>query len=184
MDVILYKKISDVNKTLDMAVVPAKSKNLNAVHYEDRTHNNVTFSINDDNSISLSGTSTGNAYLFSATFNQNNRYYLQPGTYTISGGYSNSIYVYISFYSDETTTTKAISDVASKGTKNTFTTLEPYYVIIAATVEGSNVNTSNVTLYPQLEEGSHATDYESPFIEEKNSKRIIFIENELDFAKT
>lgn len=165
------------DEVLDIDI--SASRNLNAVHYENKTDGGVTFTVNSDNSISLSGTSTRDAYLFEVSFSVNKRYYLPAGTYTISGGISNSAPVYIIFYADQTTTTQARDAVYSTTSATTFTIDTGYYCIVTAYV-ASGTNTAGMTLYPQVEAGDTATGYHSPFIDEYTSQRLEDIEEDTE----
>lgn len=178
----LVGAINEVKEQADttdsiLDVETLKSKNLNTAKYQSNTDGGVTFTLNDDGSISLSGTATRDAFFYDGT-NPNNRFELPAGEYTLSGGYSSKISIYMNFYVDQTTTTPAISAVYSGASANSFTTDSKYYCSINAYIVNGE-NTNGITLYPQLEEGGEATDYVSP-AEWDESLRLQDIEEDIE----
>ena len=109
--------------------------------------NGVTFKVNDDGSISLSGTATNTAF-FIAFENLK----LPNGVYTLSGGYSPTIAIYIRGTSSGA---NILSSTGSSSTGNINTGIITGLIRIQ-----SGTNTNGITLYPQLEIGSQATDIE------------------------
>ena len=111
--------------------------------------------------------------------NTGNRFYLPPGTYTLSGGYSSSIAAYINFYSSQSSTTAAITAKYSYGQKTTFTINQGYYCTVNVWVD-SGINTNGITIYPQVEKGQKATQYVSPLPQTKARKLIDIDDNIVD----
>ena len=109
--------------------------------------NGVTFTVNDDGSISLSGTATNTAFFIAFADME-----LPNGTYTLSGGYSALIAIYIRGSSS------GANILGSTGSPNSG-------VINTGVITGliriqSGTNTDGITLKPQLEVGNQATTFE------------------------
>ena len=169
-------RIDELTNELDIR--PAASKNLNAVEYVSRTTGGVTFTVNKDNSITVSGSHTSTVWLANADWSVGHRVRLPAGTYTLSGGQSRDTFVYITFYSSQNATSVARDSVIDYGDANgtVFTTNQAYYVAIQIQI---NANTAtNTTFYPQIERGNKKTRYMSPFLE-KQAIRIRDIEDQL-----
>ena len=158
------------------------SKNLNVSPYFDKETKGVTFTVNADNSVTLSGTATGNAYAFSGvTENIPARFILPAGTYTLSGSYSNRIQGYVCLY-DGADSVTLIAEHKDAGTGITFTTDTDLYCVVQIIV-WAGYSTDGITLKMQLETGATSTEYVSPWSDELHSKRIADIEtavSELD----
>lgn len=115
----------------------------------------LTFTKNDDGSITIDGTSTGAYVGVSAAIDKNA--FVVGQTYTInSGKTSGNTYVQLTLnYSDNTT-----DYLVSSNRPNTFT-LEKEVVSASASVQvtASGTTVDNETIYPQIEVGDTATDF-------------------------
>ena len=149
--------------------VTVKNKNLIPYPYYQQevsgnTHvsnGGVTFTTNEDGSITMTGTNTASAnadreYLFT----KNNKVWLPVGEYTLSTGAELvtdfSWYLMAAMYSGII----AGGSVYARGGSIKFTVTEPGYLYVVLRVNANKA--VNVTVYPQLEVGSVATEYEKP----------------------
>lgn len=136
-----------------------KTKNLIGVKPVSRTINGATFTVNENGSITLNGTTTSQAvYHFNPTYNEPFRSVSVTAnkSYTLSRGVELPIGVYFMIYYIDSS--GAYTYVNSP---KTFTPTED--VDIAFYIRwDEGITMDNVTIYPQLEEGSTATEYE-PF---------------------
>ena len=148
------------------------TKNLNKTPYDaSRTAGDLIFTANADNSVTVNGKSTGTWYFASASENIPYRFPLPAGTYTLSGGkVHNKQLTSIILYANATTTT-AIADYSTAPNTRTFTVdVDCYAVVRFFIASGEELN--NETFYPQLEAGSTATEYVSPWGTTKVSDRL------------
>lgn len=136
-------------------VVSRNMLNLNG--FSTQTINGVTFTKNKDNSITINGTATSG---FSVNFV---KLKIKAGTYhlALNETVSNDFYIY-----DYDTNTGIISN------NSTATLTQDYNNVGFDTWINSGTTFNNITIYPQLEEGSTATPY-TPYLNmqelEKNS---------------
>ena len=122
-----------------------------------KTSAGITFTINDDGSITLNGMNNGTGSSSIAFYNDyqndNNPFILKKETkYTVSG--MNDINVQLVFYN---------GTIYANLADRTFTTTETNYSyesIYLQISKGNTTNFDNYTIYPMLEEGSVATEYE------------------------
>ena len=112
-------------------------------------YNGITFAPNPDGSISISGTATGNAFCNIVTSD----YLLKAGTYTLSGGQSNNVLVFVRYNN-----TAGTAFLQSTGAKQTSVT--DVDITVGIGIRIASGTTIDTILYPQLELGSTATDYE------------------------
>jgi hypothetical protein len=140
---------------IEAVKVRAQGKNLIPFSYRGRkeTYDGITFTVNDDGSITADGTATDRAqfliYPSSLTTLP-----LKAGTYTLSGCPQGG--------GDETYGVWS-SKGQDHGKGKTFTLTEDTEMFLNITImAGATVN--NLTFYPQIEIGESATDYE-PYIE-------------------
>lgn len=113
-----------------------------------QTSNGLTYIVNADKSISLSGTPTSNAFI---TLSE--PFHLPSGRYCMKKSGNANIQMLLRF------------ETAAGATKINATTNDATSVIDDGTYVGvirvaSGTNTDGITLYPQLELGSTATEYE------------------------
>ena len=181
MDIITYNKTRKIEDVLNYVGQEEKfPKNLNAIPYVDRTGWGMTFNVNDDNSVTCDGNPTnGNAYLWSGIYDQNKRFLLKPGTYTLSGGKSSNAYVYLMFFDEQTGDTETSQRVFSYGSSASFSISTECYCSTNIYI-AKNTDVDGYTFYPQIEEGWSATAYEDPFITFPSRIKII---EDLDIGK-
>lgn len=132
-----------------------RSKNLLNPIKQTVTRNGVTFTTNNDGSITLNGTATANiSYIFSnqKIYGDGGNYYLGITTDYSDIGYNFEVAGYIYNASDEVA--KIISP--NRGTQ-TIATNE--YVSLFNIYFKSGATFNNFTIFPQLEKGSVATNY-------------------------
>lgn len=117
-----------------------------------RTYLGVTLTKNNDGSITLNGTSTGNAQFYldvNGVGYQGRNSHLDAGTYTLNGIDSGGVKFEISY---KPTNGGVLYSWGA------FTVAEPFdYGIYVTVANGTTVN--NLRIYPQLERGSQATTY-------------------------
>lgn len=111
-----------------------------------RTHSGLTWTVNADGTISVSGTSTASSYIRLYT-NDNPGPIVAGGTYTISGG---GDYIQNHVY-----------DGTNKGSANPYTWTAPNPLPASWNISYfvSSGKTVNATINPQIEVGSTATPY-------------------------
>lgn len=137
-------------------IIEENKKNLNDCHDSvnllnisagSQTMNGITYTINEDKSITLNGTASALSYIqLSTVFSLN-------GTYTLSGGNNLSNNIYLrglnidhSYQIDFNTINYPTNTVNSR------------YAFYLYVLSGTTVN--NITVYPQIQKGTSATDYE------------------------
>lgn len=138
------------------------NKNIASIKEAGRTNNNVTYTVNSDNSISLTGTATAASYAFTVITDPNKMFYIKKGKYFLSGGISADIQLYIGGkYSDGTTLTQSSlisGSIYDRGSGAIFEL--PMDAIVYLQVNVTNGTSTEVTIYPQLEAGSTKTEFE------------------------
>lgn len=165
---------STIDEILDIETIP--SKNINMTPYPSSgTVSDVTFTHNNDGSISLTGNPSAVARW--PVKDTNIFWKLPAGTYTLSGGRA-KITVDLIMYANKTDSSSSLSK--SSGTETvTFTTTQDYWAFIRLTVT-SSATSDGVTMYPQLEAGSEATAYQDPNYVAYISQTIRDITNDID----
>jgi hypothetical protein len=116
------------------------------------TTNGVTITVNEDGSLQLTGTATGNVYYYLQGGTSSYPLQLQAGTYTLSGAKSSSIFIRLG-------NANGMQDDLGSGKTFTINEATNYYCLLRITT-GTATNT---TIYPMIEEGSTATAYE-PYV--------------------
>lgn len=113
------------------------------------THRGVTYTVNEDGSVTVNGTSSGGAsYIVLCTADQWNALGVPAGEYILSGGLSNACRLIADF--SDGSTAKTMTDTGS-GVKATFTnppTLASGKSIYIQVPAGNTIN--NLTVYPML----------------------------------
>lgn len=131
-------------------------KNLLPNEAKTQTINGLTFTINDDKSISISGTSTTTTILLIGYIN------LPSGTYTISthteGSVNNSCYINTVRVSDNTNITGGTINL--RDANKTTMILEENTNVYSRFYTGANRTFTNFKIYPMLEKNSINTEYE------------------------
>lgn len=149
--------------------VKVRSKNLIHFPYEKPagtsvTKSGVTLTTNADGSITLNGTATGNIFhtLIMPYLE------LQDGTYTLSGGYRNDPNLAALCIRNPGNTIMASSEgkSAKYDTQTAGNIIKEAYLYI---YNGSTFD--NITIFPQLEEGTIATTY-APYVEDISTVKV------------
>lgn len=115
-----------------------------------RTNAGITFTVNDDGTISISGSSTADAYLFSldsTTFDQYSTL-LHKGTYTVSGSIDNNNIYFAVLTNASGSIERVVTCSTSK--EKTFILSEDAKVVIQAYVTSGQNITTPVTLKPMI----------------------------------
>ena len=130
----------------------AVGKNLIPTFEGSASINGISVSINTDGSITLDGTATANTYINFPHM------MIEAGTYTLSSGSAIPTEIGLSLREANNLSTNLlrVSNGQSAAT-GTITYNGDAYVYISI---NSGTTVSNLTIYPQLEEGSEATAYE------------------------
>ena len=118
-----------------------------------KTVNGITFTDNGDGTITINGTATGEA-VFGLVRDVN--FTLPKDTYTLSGGLSQEVYVYVAFSNNDTLSGE-IADYGSGATKNTSSIT---YTNVTSTIyvkTGAVCN--NLVIKPMLNMGTVALPY-------------------------
>ena len=159
-------ELKELNTILGVEKTPIPLKNLNVTPYESETYKNVRFTINDDNSISLANAPSANIY-WPDSSDTSLRWPLPAGTYTLSGGtdIDNWRQVVLQLFEEKTSVSNfEIHSIGSYGDKTeTFTVEEDCWAVITLTIDGRSSDLTGYTIRPQLEAGTTATAYESPW---------------------
>lgn len=180
----LDTEITDVKTAIQgiddvLEIRKSSTKNINVTPYDkSRVNNGITYTVNDDNSVTANGTASANSrYFTDQTENIPYRFFLPAGTYTLSGGMSSSLIVGLLVYAGKNDTS-SVTEYAASST-NTFTTTQDYWAVVRFYI-AKNYVANNVVFKAQLEAGSEATSYVSPFGSVYLSYRLDNIEQEID----
>lgn len=140
----------------DEAETVVSGKNLLRPKYSGRTHNGVTYVVNDDGTITASGTASGTSYAINnISTNRELTSYLPAGTYRLTGGIDASEQLYLGGLYDDGT---AFTTVYDRGSGATYTFTKGAWVYPQIVI--TNGTTINETFNIQFELGSTATAYE------------------------
>lgn len=127
--------------------------------------NGITWTLNDDGSITASGTSTGKSYI-RIIVSTRDAYTLPNGTYTYSLTPTGSDYANIQSLIGSYKGNNYYKNVCAVGPSHNFANVFEWNdsdltAVLDISVEINQANkTVNCTIYPQIELGSIATDYE------------------------
>ena len=132
--------------------ITTTGKNLFKPYSHTRTAGSFTFTTNTDGSITANGTSSSSFSSITSTDAQSYTFTLTAGTYTLSGGYSNNLFVQVVDTSG--------TALASSKTSATQFTLESDTEVYVRAYVNSNTTVSNIVLKPMVEAGSTASSYE------------------------
>ena len=130
------------------------AKNLIPIPYDDydRTGNGVTFKINSDGSVSLSGTASANTNFWLRTYANSKLFddlWLPDGTYIVSGGVSSGVRLAFCYY--QNTTWKSQINVDQTEQAITVDSSSATYNRIAICISiTSGTNTNGITVYPMI----------------------------------
>ena len=155
---VALKDVSQISHGLGVRV---SSKNLIPFSYRGRleTIEGVTFTVNDDGSVTANGTATNRAQFL--IYSSSNPFPIKAGTYTLSGcpqGGGDATYVLWS------------SKGQDHGKGKTFTLTEDTEMFLNITIM-AGVTVNNLTFYPQIEEGTAATAY-TPYVADTEAVKI------------
>lgn len=168
-----------VVRSSDIFVKYYTGKNLLENTATTQTVNGVTFTVNDDGSVTINGTATAREYInIAGSFanrlpNDNMR-----GEVSISGGYNTKCYIIAyPFINGVYDSNYALGDYGKGSTRN-WTNVDDYYVDIL--VEPGTYN--NVTIYPMIRFTSVLDDTYEPYVggvpkEEITHKNVMIIKN-------
>lgn len=149
------KQLSDYKMSYkDNGVLGAKNLLVNKASTQ--TVSDVTFTVNSDKSISLSGTASADIFL--KIIPNEDAYTLPKGSYVLSGGRSDNIYVYLINSSSGTTIAENKSSI-----DDTSFTLDDDTLIRASIYVKNGTNTNNTTLKPMLRLASDHDDTYVPY---------------------
>ena len=161
--------ITDASPLEHEIEVKVRGKNLIPFPYENPagtsvTKSGVTFTTNADGSITLNGTATGNIFYSLVTPYLE----LRDGIYTLSGGYRNDPNRAAVCIRNPGNTIMASSEGKSAkcDTQTAGNIIKEAYLYI---YNGSTFD--NITIYPQLEEGTIATTY-APYVEDISTVKV------------
>lgn len=144
-----------IKNTGDNGSVNEKVRNKNFIY--DANHNKgtsitqdgITYTVNDDGSISVNGTATANGTYYMIGGNGSQPLTLKPGNYVLSGGISGDAWIRMfdgtNYYDTGSSTIKS------------FTLNDEINIWVGLRIKSGT--TINATFYPQLEIGSTATSY-------------------------
>ena len=173
-------KAADAKVTGELfGIAPATSRNLNVTKYVNKTTSGVTFTVNEDNSVSLSGTATEECWALKTNEGKERMFHLMPGTYTFTVGYDGGTNVrgYAVLYDHPDDNKAALQIHSDAQNTNTFTIDTEMYGYVQIAVRPAAGSVDGVTLKMQLEKGNKATEYVSPFAEGVRSARFDDLEN-------
>lgn len=122
-------------------------------------YNGVSYTINDDKTITMSGTPTNNVLFSIISYDAGKRRKIYPGTYTISGGLTNAALVFVAYDGNEANSPMIVNKkLTTTGETATFTIdAMSYFGLYAYAFVGQSVDG---VMKPQIELGSTATPYE------------------------
>ena len=151
--------------SVDKPVVTVRGKNLLSPSLESKTVYGVTFTVNDDGSITVNGTATQGAYFwcYGTGTQATKQKPLPKGKYTVSGmttainGFIIAAAVRASASADRVVLGYGDTEESASFTVTTDTALCDVLVSVST---GTTID--NVTIYPMLEVGDVATEYEAP----------------------
>ena len=135
--------------------------NLNHTPYlESYTESGVTFTRNEDWSITLSG-SPGASIFYPLPSNVSNRFQLKAGTYTFGTGFSGDVSLGCFLYENEDDATPSLS-YNSGAEPRTFTIANDMWAIIRMAITDEATGVDGKTFYIMLNEGSVLLPYKKP----------------------
>lgn len=143
---------SDV-ETLKNTVGYTASKNLLENTGTTTTDDGITYTVNDDGSVTINGTSTGESQLFI-----NRNFYLSKGEYILSGrtGTPNSNCV-IQLYD-------GVKSVTDQGLGNTYSCEGRTINYVRILINNAGVAFDNVTFYPMIRRANITDDTYEPYV--------------------
>lgn len=136
------------------------------------TQDGITYTVNNDGSISVNGTATANGTYYMIGGNGSQPLTLKPGNYVLSGGISGDAWIRMfdgtNYYDTDSSTIKS------------FILNDEINVWVGLRIKSGT--TINATFYPKLEQGTQASPY-SPYgcgnVNEKISNKNLFTEKNM-----
>lgn len=159
--------LADISSVKHNLKVKLSSKNLIPYPYFEtsKTVNGITFTVNEDRSITANGTATAQATFYIA---QNKKYLILPNTkYRLSGCEGGAYNTYRMRVSDGKTT--AIESYTKEGKTFSYADTSTISMLI---IVSPGVTMDNVVFKPQLELGTTATPY-TPFVPDVSAATLI-----------
>lgn len=122
-------------------------------------YSGVSYTINDDKTITMSGTPTNNVLFSIISYDAGNRRKIYPGTYTISGGLTNAALVFVAYDGNKANSQMIVTKkLTTTGETATFMIdAMSYFGLYAYAYVGQSVDG---VMKPQIELSSTATPYE------------------------
>lgn len=151
----------------DKVTVWTSGKNLIQNTAVSRTNADVTYTVNSDGTISLSGTASASSWLRFAITDPTSPLikYLPAGQYHLSGGLSSSVTLYIvGFYRDGTPLTNAnvTGGIYDRGSGVTFTLTQDAWLNYQMQVS-NGTDTTGMVVRPMIERGTGTSEFE-PYV--------------------
>ena len=172
-----YKSVGDLNSTDNKYHIPivCGGKNLISYPYTDttKTENGITFTDNGDGSVTVDGTTTATAYFSISDITDRID---RTKKYILSGGETTRISVYITLSYKNAWKKDIMSWNGASVIVDfpSYTDIEYDKIIVNAYVPhgGAGITVNDVTIKPQLELGTVATEYE-PYIAPRTTNIIL-----------
>ena len=171
-----------VANLLDYVRTVTPSKNLNVTPYlQTQEVNGLTFTTNEDNSVTVSGTASANTPFPADSYNSDFRWILPAGTYVLSGGKDLNKYIKIKLFDSKSAQNDSAhysSSRTDKGQK--FTIASDMYALVQVYIANGQSLSEPITFYPQVELGETQTSYASPWPAVSESSIFDDIDERLD----
>ena len=143
--------------------VMVSAKNMIRVKTASRTNADVTYTVNDDGTVSLSGTATAASYLSAnyAYVDANKGYFtlLKAGEYKLTGGLSSNVSLYLKLLKQSDINGSMPNSDSDTGSGVTITLTEPYYAMVQIYVK-NGTDTTGLVVKPSLVLSSESTTFE------------------------
>lgn len=166
----LKEAIENVDDILAIQEASAPSKNLNVTPYHSEEVNDITFTVNADGTVEITGTPSKNTWwpdLRVTSF----RWPIAAGTYTWYAGEDSNNWrsPTLIIYATEDASSGTEYALGSYGhMQETITIANDSWAGVRFFIDGRNTS-MNYKFYPQVEAGSVATSYESPWATESEA---------------
>lgn len=174
-------KAADAKVTGDLLDIEnGEGRNLNKSPYTTTTKRGVTFTVNDDHSLALSGSPVNqddDIWLLQNSKTVGSRFFLPAGTYHLSLtpkyfiGNNNQFIASLALF-ETNEATSAVKSHMDDGNGITITTDTDMYAIVNICVARTAGVVDGYTIKAQLEKGTAASEYISPWASGVRSKRL------------
>ena len=169
----IKNRVGILEKETTINLVPYPYRHLNS-----RTANGITWTVNEDGSVTGNGTATADTAYQLRIRNGAPYWYLEAGTYTVSGcpstGSTSTYYIHINGSKDDGTNEGLATDIGNGATftidSASATRPKGYNLVVK-----NGITLNNVTFKPMLEKGFVAHDYKSTIKNLEN--RVTNLEN-------